>query len=153
MRIADVICHEIAHMWFGDLVTMKWWNGIWLNEAFATFMATKAVAEYNVQWNRWAQFSLEKSMAMDIDSLLNTRPIEYPVITPSDADGMFDLITYEKGGSILRMLEQFLGEQTFRDGVSLYLTEHSYSNTETDDLWKSLEIIRKQEYCSESKFL
>ena len=144
MRIADVICHEIAHMWFGDLVTMKWWNGIWLNEAFATFMATKAVAEYNVEWNRWAQFSLEKSMAMDIDSLLNTRPIEYPVITPSDADGMFDLITYEKGGSILRMLEQFLGEQTFRDGVSLYLTEHSYSNTETDDLWKSLEIISKQ---------
>ena len=139
IRIADVICHEIAHMWFGDLVTMKWWNGIWLNEAFATFMATKAVADYNEDWDRWAQFSLEKSMAMDIDSLSTTRAIEYPVISPSDADGMFDLITYEKGGSILRMLEQFLGEDTFRQGVSDYLTKHSFSNTETDDLWNALE--------------
>lgn len=143
IRIADVICHEIAHMWFGDLVTMKWWNGIWLNEAFATFMATKAVADYNKDWDRWAQFSLEKSMAMDIDSLSSTRPIEYPVISPTDADGMFDLITYEKGGSILRMLEQFLGENLFRDGVSHYLTKHSYGNTETDDLWDSLEKISK----------
>ena len=144
IRIADVIAHEIAHMWFGDLVTMKWWNGIWLNEAFATFMATKAVADYKKEWDRWAQFSLEKSMAMDIDSLNTTRPIEYPVISPSDADGMFDLITYEKGGSILRMLEQFLGEETFRDGVSLYLSKHSYGNTETDDLWNSLEEVSKQ---------
>ena len=143
IRIADVICHEIAHMWFGDLVTMKWWNGIWLNEAFATFMATKAVADYNKDWDRWAQFSLEKSMAMDIDSLSTTRPIEYPVISPTDADGMFDLITYEKGGSILRMLEQFLGENLFREGVSLYLTKHSYGNTETDDLWNSLEKVSK----------
>ena len=141
IRIADVICHEIAHMWFGDLVTMKWWNGIWLNEAFATFMATRAVADYNTDWNRWAQFSLEKSMAMDIDSLTTTRAIEYPVISPSDADGMFDLITYEKGGSILRMLEQFLGEDIFREGVSRYLTIHSFSNTETDDLWNSLEEV------------
>ena len=141
IRIADVIAHEIAHMWFGDLVTMKWWNGIWLNEAFATFMATKAVADYKKEWNRWAQFSLEKSMAMDIDSLNSTRPIEYPVISPSDADGMFDLITYEKGGSILRMLEQFLGDEIFRDGVSLYLSKHSYGNTETDDLWDSLEQV------------
>ena len=141
IRIADVIAHEIAHMWFGDLVTMKWWNGIWLNEAFATFMATKAVADYKLEWDRWAQFSLEKSMAMDIDSLNTTRPIEYPVISPSDADGMFDLITYEKGGSILRMLEQFLGEEVFRDGVSLYLSKHSYGNTETDDLWNSLEEV------------
>ena len=137
------ICHEIAHMWFGDLVTMKWWNGIWLNEAFATFMATRAVADYNSDWNRWAQFSLEKSMAMDIDSLTTTRAIEYPVISPSDADGMFDLITYEKGGSILRMLEQFLGEDIFREGVSRYLTIHSFSNTETDDLWNSLEVVSK----------
>jgi len=143
IRIADVICHEIAHMWFGDLVTMKWWNGIWLNEAFATFMATRAVADYNSDWNRWAQFSLEKSMAMDIDSLTTTRAIEYPVISPSDADGMFDLITYEKGGSILRMLEQFLGEDIFREGVSRYLTIHSFSNTETDDLWNSLEEVSK----------
>ena len=143
IRIADVIAHEIAHMWFGDLVTMKWWNGIWLNEAFATFMATKAVADYKKEWNRWAQFSLEKSMALDIDSLDSTRAIEYPVISPSDADGMFDLITYEKGGSILRMLEQFLGQEIFRDGVSLYLTKHSYGNTETDDLWEALEEVSK----------
>ena len=104
-------------------------------------MATRAVADYNTDWNRWAQFSLEKSMAMDIDSLTTTRAIEYPVISPSDADGMFDLITYEKGGSILRMLEQFLGEDIFREGVSRYLTIHSFSNTETDDLWNSLEEV------------
>ena len=80
-------------------------------------------------------------MALDIDSLDSTRAIEYPVISPSDADGMFDLITYEKGGSILRMLEQFLGQEIFRDGVSLYLTKHSYGNTETDDLWDALEEV------------
>ena len=138
-RIADVIAHEIAHMWFGDLVTMKWWNGIWLNEAFATFMATKAVDKFNPDWERWVQFGFERSAAFDVDSLEETRPIEYEVISPDDASGMFDLLTYEKGGSVLRMLEQYLGEQSFQDGVKKYLKIHQYSNTDTKDLWESLE--------------
>jgi puromycin-sensitive aminopeptidase len=141
LRIADVIAHEIAHMWFGDLVTMEWWNGIWLNEAFATFMATLCSDSFNPDWHRWDQFSLERSMAFDVDSLDNSRPIEYPVISPSDADGMFDLLTYEKGGSVLRMLEQFLGPNNFRDGIRHYLKKHSYGNTETKDLWDSIEEV------------
>ena len=138
-RIADVICHEIAHMWFGDLVTMKWWNGIWLNEAFATFMATKAVDVFNKDWKRWVQFGIERSAAFDVDSLHSTRPIEFEVISPDDASAMFDLLTYEKGGAVLRMLEQYVGEDQFRDGIRSYLKKHEYSNTETSDLWDSIE--------------
>ncbi|MFL2677355.1 MAG: M1 family metallopeptidase [Dehalococcoidia bacterium] len=138
-RIADVICHEIAHMWFGDLVTMKWWNGIWLNEAFATFMATKAVDVFNKDWKRWVQFGIERSAAFDVDSLHSTRPIEFEVISPDDASAMFDLLTYEKGGAVLRMLEQYVGEDQFRDGIRSYLKKHEFSNTETSDLWDSIE--------------
>ena len=144
LRIADVIAHEIAHMWFGDLVTMEWWNGIWLNEAFATFMATMASDNFNRDWGRWNQFSLERSMAFDVDSLKNTRPIEIEVNSPVDAEGMFDLLTYEKGGSVLRMLEQFLGEEEFQDGISYYLNKHKYANTETNDLWDAIEHVTNQ---------
>ena len=144
LRIADVIAHEIAHMWFGDLVTMEWWNGIWLNEAFATFMATMCSDNFNPGWGRWNQFSLERSMAFDVDSLINTRPIEFEVLSPVDAEGMFDLLTYEKGGSVLRMLEQYLGEQEFKDGISYYLKKHKYGNTETNDLWDAIEHVTKQ---------
>lgn len=139
IRIADVICHEIAHMWFGDLVTMKWWNGIWLNEAFATFMATKAVDVYNKECKRWVQFGIERSAAFDVDSLHSTRPIEFEVISPDDASAMFDLLTYEKGGAVLRMLEQYVGENSFRDGIRSYLNSHEFANTETSDLWDSIE--------------
>ena len=140
-RAADVIAHEIAHMWFGDLVTMRWWNGIWLNEAFATFMATMAVDAFNTSWQRWLQFSLERSAAFDVDSLVKTRPIEFPVNSPQDANGMFDLLTYEKGGAVLRMLEQYLGETPFQEGVRHYLKTYQYSNTETNDLWDSIEVV------------
>ncbi len=141
VRAADVIAHEIAHMWFGDLVTMRWWNGIWLNEAFATFMGTMAVDAFAAQWQRWVQFSLERSAAFDVDSLHHTRPIEYPVQSPRDADGMFDLLTYEKGGSVLRMLEQHLDATPFRDGIRHYLKKHQYGNTETNDLWDAIEEV------------
>jgi puromycin-sensitive aminopeptidase len=141
VRVADVIAHEIAHMWFGDLVTMRWWNGIWLNEAFATFMGTMAVDAFDAQWQRWVQFSLERSAAFDVDSLHHTRPIEYAVQSPSDADGMFDLLTYEKGGSVLRMLEQHLDATPFRDGIRHYLKKHQYANTETNDLWDAIEEV------------
>lgn len=139
LRVADVIAHEIAHMWFGDLVTMRWWNGIWLNEAFATFMATLSTDAFRPEWERWVQFGMERSMAFDVDSLEKTRPIEIEVNSPEDAEGMFDLLTYEKGGSVLRMLEQYLGDTPYRDGIRNYLNKHSYGNTETNDLWDAIE--------------
>ncbi|NNE74120.1 MAG: M1 family metallopeptidase [Acidimicrobiales bacterium] len=138
-RVADVINHELAHMWFGDLVTMRWWNGIWLNEAFATFMETKATDNFAPEWQRWVDFGLSRSMAFDVDALEATRPIEYHVESPADAEGMFDVLTYEKGASVVRMLEQYLGEAPFRDGIAHYLQLHQLDNTETHDLWDALE--------------
>jgi puromycin-sensitive aminopeptidase len=140
-RVADVIAHEVAHMWFGDLVTMSWWNGLWLNEAFATYAELSCIAAFRPEWNRWTSFGVSRSAAMGTDGLHATRPIEFPVISPADADGMFDVLTYEKGASILRMLEQYLGEEVFRDGVRHYLRTHAYGNTETTDLFESLELI------------
>jgi puromycin-sensitive aminopeptidase len=137
--VADVVAHELAHMWFGDLVTMKWWNGIWLNEAFATFMEVAACDAFAPQWKRWVSFGLERSVAFETDSLRSTRPIEFEVLSPDDSEGMFDVLTYQKGGAVLRMLEQFLGEQRFRRGVNRYLTSHSHGNTETSDLWDAIE--------------
>ncbi len=138
-RVADVVSHENAHMWFGDLVTMQWWNGIWLNEAFATFMEMLAVDAWKPHWERWVSFGLSRGAAMAVDGLNSTRPIEYPVHSPADAGGMFDVLTYEKGASVLRMLEQYLGAEEFRKGISLYLREHEYANAETSDLWDALE--------------
>ncbi len=138
-RVADVVSHENAHMWFGDLVTMKWWNGIWLNEAFATFMEMLAVDAWKPQWERWVSFGLSRGGAMAVDGLNSTRSIEFPVNSPAEAGGMFDVLTYEKGASVLRMLEQYLGAEEFRKGISLYLREHEYANTETGDLWDALE--------------
>ena len=137
--VAAVLSHELAHLWFGDLVTMEWWNGIWLNEAFATFMEMKAVESYRPDWDVWTGFGSARSAALDVDALASTRPIEYPVVTPADAEGMFDLLTYEKGAAVVRMLEQYLGEEAFRDGVRHYLTTHLYGNTGNEDLWEALE--------------
>lgn len=142
-NLADVITHELAHMWFGDLVTMRWWNGIWLNEAFATFMANAATAAFRPDWQRWTSFSLERTVAFDVDSLASTRSVEFPVEAPHDCEGMFDVLTYQKGGSLLRMLEQYLGEEEFRRGVSHYLTVHEYGNTETSDLWDAIEAANE----------
>jgi puromycin-sensitive aminopeptidase len=137
--VVDVVAHEFAHMWFGDLVTMEWWNGIWLNEAFATFMEIAACDAYRPQWQRWTFFGLERSAAFEVDSLSSTRTVEYEVHSPADCSGMFDVLTYQKGGALLRMLEQYLGEERFRLGVRHYLTTHSYGNTDTSDLWDSIE--------------
>ncbi len=139
LNVTDVINHELAHMWFGDLVTMKWWNGIWLNEAFATFMEMHATDAFRPQWDRWTTFGLSRTAAFDTDSLTSTRPIEYPVISPADAEGMFDILTYEKGAAVVRMLEQYLGEDQFRSGIRQYLAEHAFGTTETTDLWDAIE--------------
>jgi puromycin-sensitive aminopeptidase len=138
-RVADVVAHELAHMWFGDLVTMKWWNGLWLNEAFATFMELAAVDAYKPEWERWVAFTNERAAAFAVDSLESTRPIEFPVHSPEEAEGMFDLLTYQKGGSVLRMLEQYLGEDAYRAGIRRYLAAHEYGNAETTDLWDAIE--------------
>ncbi len=135
---ADVIAHELAHMWFGNLVTMKWWNGIWLKEAFATFCELLAVDAYRPDWKRWLSFGLSRAAAFDVDALASTRAIEYPVASSDDAEGMYDLLTYEKGAATVRMLEQHLGADAFRDGVRHYLRRHSHANTETHDLWDAL---------------
>ncbi len=140
-NVADVVAHEVAHMWFGDLVTMRWWNGIWLNEAFATFMEIACCDAFRPDWLRWTTFSLERSVAFETDSLASTRSVEFPVEAPADCDGMFDVLTYQKGGSLLRMLEQYLGTEEFRQGISLYLTTHAYGNTETGDLWDAIEKV------------
>ncbi len=108
-------------MWFGDLVTMRWWNGIWLNEAFATFMEVMAVDDFRPDWKRWTSFSLERTDAFEVDSLASTRTVEFAVHAPSDCEGMFDVLTYQKGGALLRMLQQYLGEERFRQGVNNYL--------------------------------
>ncbi len=138
-RVADVVAHELAHMWFGDLVTMRWWNGIWLNEAFATFMEIAACDAYRPDWERWTSFGLERSAAFEVDSLDSTRPVEFEVRSPADCEGMFDVLTYQKGGALLRMLEQYLSPEQFRQGVNHYLRTHSYANTETNDLWDAIE--------------
>ena len=143
-RVADVVAHENAHMWFGDLVTMSWWNGLWLNEAFATFMEMLAVDAWKPEWKRWDNFGIARAAAFSVDGLHSTRPIEYPVQAPKDADAMFDVLTYEKGASVLRMLEQHIGPTVFRDGVRDYLHAHAYGNADTKDLWTSLAKIAKQ---------
>ncbi len=141
MRVAQVVSHETAHMWFGDLVTMKWWNGIWLNEAFATFMELKTTEAFRPDWQVWTAFGAGKAAALAVDGLRATRPVEIEVGPPAEAEAMFDVLTYQKGGSVLRMLEQYLGEETFRTGISRYLDEHRHANTETTDLWDALEAV------------
>ena len=138
-RVAQVVAHEIAHMWFGDLVTMKWWNGIWLNEAFATFMELLCVDDFRPQWETWTGFGVSRAAALAVDGLQSTRPVEFAVGRPEEAEAMFDVLTYQKGCAVLRMLEQHIGDDRFRAGIDRYLDEHKYANTETTDLWDAIE--------------
>lgn len=143
-RVAEVVAHEIAHMWFGDLVTMAWWNGLWLNEAFATFMEMLAVDAWRPDWGRWVTFGVSRAAALLVDGLRSSRAIEFEVVAPKDAEAMFDVLTYEKGGAVLRMLEQYLGPAVFRDGVRKYLADHQFGNAETTDLWRALGEVSGQ---------
>jgi puromycin-sensitive aminopeptidase len=138
LDVAETVAHELAHMWFGDLVTMRWWNGIWLNEAFATFMSYLCVDAMEPTWTVFDTFQTIRMTAFEVDALASTRPIEFPVESPDDASGMFDTLTYTKGGAVLRMIEQWLGPDVFRDGIRRYLAAHAYANTETHDLWDAL---------------
>ncbi len=137
--IAEVISHEIAHQWFGNLVTMKWWNDLWLNESFATFMATKFVDKFYPEWDLWNQF-VEDAMnvAMGLDSLKTTHPIDVKVNFPAEIREIFDAISYDKGGCVLRMLEHYVGEPNFQKGLKKYLSDFKYQNARGQDLWDAI---------------
>ncbi|MFP3172329.1 MAG: M1 family metallopeptidase [Acidilobus sp.] len=138
-RVVEVVAHEIAHQWFGDLVTMRWWDDLWLNESFATFMSYKAMSSFAPELMPWETFLYgETDGAMVRDSLSTTHPIHVEVSTPDEIEAIFDEISYGKGASILRMIEYFLGE-SFRKGLSSYLEHHSYSNASANDLWTAIQ--------------
>ncbi len=147
-NIFEVIAHEMAHMWFGDLVTMAWWDNLWLNEGFASWMGTKCSAHFNPQWEVWLRrnqprnparrVGIAKEQAMEGDARSTTHPVQQPIATEAEANSAFDDITYKKGQSLIRMLESFLGENVFRDGIRRYIAAHRLSNSTTADLWKAL---------------
>ena len=146
--IYAVIAHEVAHQWFGDLVTMAWWDNLWLNEGFASWMGSKCTAKFNPDWEVWLardtprdptrRVGSPKDSAMESDARSTTHPIQQTIATEADANGAFDEITYKKGQSFIRMLESFLGEDVFRDGIRKYVARHKFSNTTTADLWTAL---------------
>ncbi len=138
-RVAEVVTHELAHQWFGNWVTMGWWDDLWLNESFATWMAYKIVAGWRPEWRIWLDFDQGKSAALGLDSLRSTHPIHAEVRNPEDMGEAFDLITYEKGGAVLRMIEAWLGEEPFRNGIRLYMRRFARGNAVADDLWKALQ--------------
>ncbi len=138
-RMAMIIAHEIWHQWSGDLVTMRWWNDLWLNESFATFMAYKAVDHYFPEWDMWEDFiDDETGRALSDDSIKATHPIEVDVENPHQIEELFDAISYSKGGSILRMIESYLGKEIFQKGISDYLSKFKYNSAISSDLWNSL---------------
>jgi puromycin-sensitive aminopeptidase len=139
-RVAHVIAHELAHMWFGDYATMRWWNGLWLNESFATYMENKVVDLWKPEWLTWDAFAAERVDAFGLDQLRSTHAIEVAVENPLQIDEIFDLISYQKGCSVLRMLEQYIGDAAFQRGSQIYLKTHALGNTETYDLWDALEV-------------
>ncbi len=145
-RLASVIMHEMAHQWFGNLVTMKWWNGLWLNESFASFMATLATAEATEFTQAWRSFYAKgKQKAYQLDSRVTTHPIEVPVPTAKNAFDNIDAITYQKGASVLVQLNHLLGAEVFKQGVQHYLKQYSYQNAELQDFITSLGSIAKRD--------
>ncbi|CAN5165880.1 M1 family metallopeptidase [soil metagenome] len=147
-NIYEVIAHEIAHQWFGNLVTMAWWDNLWLNEGFASWMGSKVTAQFNPEWEVWLRSitprnptrrtGIPKETAMAGDARGTTHPIQQPVKTEAEANSAFNPITYQKGQSFIRMLESFLGEEVFRQGIRNYIERHKFSNTTTADLWNAL---------------
>jgi len=142
--IAMVVCHELAHQWFGNLVTMKWWDDLWLNEGFACFMQHFSVSHIMPELNIWEQFIPDYSNVLSLDSLHNSHPIQVPVNHPNEIAEIFDAISYKKGASVIRMLYNFIGNENFQKGMHHYLNKFAYKNTVTDDLWNSLEEASNQ---------
>ncbi|KAE8983978.1 Puromycin-sensitive aminopeptidase [Phytophthora fragariae] len=150
MATARTVCHEIAHQWFGNLVTMEWWTGLWLNEGFARFMEFEAVHHVFPEWNVWEVFvqDITMSIAMGKDCMLTSHPIEVKVNHPDEVDQIFDVISYAKGASVIRMLSEYLGRDVFYRGIHEYLVKFSYRNAQTQDLWEALEEASGQHITS-----
>lgn len=147
--VAIVVAHEIAHQWFGNLVTMKWWTHLWLNEGFASFMEYVCVDHIFPEWDMWSQFITDQYLgAMELDSLHNSHPIEVPVNYASEIDEIFDSISYDKGASVIRMLHNYIGNDPFRLGLSFYIHEYAYKNASTEDLWNQLGVHSKKQVVS-----
>jgi len=141
-RVAAVVDHELAHQWFGNYTTMEWWTDLWLNEGFASYMGPKATDHRFPAWDIWTQFLTDDYLsALHEDSLKNTHPVEVPVRNPHEIREVFDAISYSKGSVVNRMVEHYLGEDSFRRGLNRYLAKHAYGNATTMDLWASLEKV------------
>lgn len=143
--VAIVVAHELTHQWFGNLVTMRWWTDLWLNEGFASWMEYLAIDHFYPEWHLWTQFAVDdQQLALKLDSLEHTHPIEVTINHPDEIRTIFDAISYQKGASVIHMLHNYLGPEPFRDGLRHYLKKHSYKNTDTVDLWQALEDITKK---------
>ena len=138
-RVAEVVQHELAHQWFGNLVTMDFWDGLWLNEGFATWMSWYSCNEFYPEWKVWETFVIDTLQgALGLDGLRSSHPIEVPVHRAEDINQIFDAISYSKGSSVLRMISKYLGEETFIEGIRRYIKKHAWGNTQTSDLWNAL---------------
>ena len=141
-RVATVISHELAHQWFGNLVTLAWWDDLWLNEGFASYMEYKGVAQYHQNWDMESQFlTNDLHSVMNLDATINSHPIVQAVDHPDQITEIFDSISYSKGASVLRMLENFMSPDKFRIGIKRFLSKFTYQNAVTSDLWETLSMV------------
>ena len=139
-RVAEVVQHELAHQWFGNLVTMDFWDGLWLNEGFATWMSWYSCNTFYPDWKIWQNFVIDDLQgALSLDSLRSSHPIEVPVKRADEVNQIFDAISYSKGSCVLRMISKYCGEKVFLEGIRRYIKKHAYGNTKTEDLWAALE--------------
>jgi aminopeptidase 2 len=138
-RVAETVQHELAHQWFGNLVTMDFWDGLWLNEGFATWMSWYSCNIFYPDWKVWEGYVTDNlAGALSLDSLRSSHPIEVPVKRADEINQIFDAISYSKGSSVIRMISKYIGEETFMEGIRRYLKKHAYGNTQTGDLWAAL---------------
>jgi aminopeptidase N len=137
-QIGAVIAHEIAHQWFGNLVTMRWWDDLWLNEGFATWMESQPLAANHPEWNIPVDEAAGTQSALNLDALRSTRPIHSNAETPAEIEATFDVIAYEKGAAVVRMIENYVGADDFRKGVNVYLAKHAYANATSEDFWRAM---------------
>jgi aminopeptidase 2 len=138
-RVAETVQHELAHQWFGNLVTMDFWDGLWLNEGFATWMSWYSCNVFYPDWKVWEGYVTDNlAGALSLDSLRSSHPIEVPIKRADEINQIFDAISYSKGSSVIRMISKYVGEETFMEGIRRYLKKHAFGNTETGDLWAAL---------------
>jgi aminopeptidase N len=147
-RVFNAAAHEIAHQWFGDLVTMRWWDDLWLNEGFASWMASRATAKLHPEWNTAIDAVGTREKAMALDAIATTHPVVQHVETVEQANQAFDYITYDKGEAVITMLESYVGDDTWRDGVRRYIKANAYNNTVSDDLWKAMAAVAPGKHVS-----